>query len=205
VQSSATVFEGFRGRSCALPFLFDFHVEDLDWEESHTTTALHELRDSKGNSIKIDGLGLKTCYWEFLHEDWCDDLGDPFSDEWDYLGQSPLTRDQLYGAHVLVFWPIKRHAEIMLSIGHDQYSLQSLVGALQDGGDIKPCDLPTGMSSAREWLDRAIKAELPGWRIRESRLLAMQGMAKLGSSDDVINLLKTFKPMLQASPDVIKV
>jgi hypothetical protein len=205
VQLSATAFEGSRGRGCAaLPFLFDFHVEDLDWEYSDATTTIHELRDSKGNPIELSENGLETDYWEFLHEDWCDDFGDPFSDEWeDYLGQSPLTRDQLYGAHVLVFWPIKEHAEIMLSIGHDQYSLQSLVGVLQEGGD---CDLPPGLSSAREWLDRAIKAELPGWhRGLDSRLLAMQGMAKLGSSDDVISLLKTFKPMLQASPDVIQV
>jgi hypothetical protein len=41
--------------------------------------------------------------------------------------------------------------------------------------------------------------------IWETRLLAMQGMAKLGSSDDVISLLKTFQPMLQASPDLMQV
>jgi hypothetical protein len=39
----------------------------------------------------------------------------------------------------------------------------------------------------------------------DKHLLAMQGMAKLGSSDDVINLLKTFKPLLMATPELIKV
>jgi hypothetical protein len=201
-----------------------------EWEQDEASTTITELRNAAGGAF--DGEDIEPEDEEFLIENWEDHLGKPKSEEIDgYLGLETVTRTTTYHTSVLVFWPVKAHAETMLSLGHSMYSLQSLVKVLQEDGSIFPGDLPLGITSGREWLDRAIKWELAGGEEEgeealsplvslnhtsdadgqeehgssEARLLAMQGMAKLGSSDDVISLLKTFKPMCKVSADVIKV
>jgi hypothetical protein len=202
-----------------------------EWEQDEASTTITELRNAAG--VVFNGEDIEPEDEEFLIENWEDHLGKPKSEEIDgYLGLETVTRTTTYHTSVLVFWPVKAHAETMLSLGHSMYSLRSLVEGLQEDGSIFPGDLPLGITSGREWLDRAIKWELAGGEEEEreealsplvslkhmsdssereehgsseARLLAMQGMAKLGSSDDVISLLKTFKPMRKVSADVIKV
>jgi hypothetical protein len=189
-----------------------------DWEEGDSSTTIKELRDAEGEYIDCDRFFPEDK--DFLDEDWTAALGEPASEEYEgNLGNESATRETTYHTSVLVFWPSKMHAGTMTSLGCEEYSLETLMDVLdeleEEERSITPDDLPFGVGSAREWLNSAIRQECTasGPRLARSmyapgtdkRLLAMQGMAKLGSSDDVIKLLKTFTPLLTASPELIKV
>ena len=123
---------------------------------------------------------------------------------------------------------------------------QALHAKIGPDGKIEQALLPLGITSARDWLDAAIRygmcVQSVGHHIAHAHecgtfgdrvirqecrpvaaspyrynghghlapasraeLLAMQAMAKMGTADDVLKLLKSFKLLQTASADLIKV
>jgi hypothetical protein len=182
---------------------FDYNA--CEWEEGDSSTTIKELRDAKGEYISQEGFSPED--EDFMDKEWSETLGDPTREEYEgNLGNESATRETTYKTAVLVLWPTTLHTAMMLSLGREEYSLDSLMALLEDDGSIKG-DLPLGAGSAREWLDSAIRHERSNWEDNRypgsaclpQQLLAMQGMIKLGSSEDVVKLLKTFTPLLDAS------
>lgn len=179
----------------------------MDWQELSCSTTVEGLRDSEGKYMGLRRLSVGE--EDLLDVDWTESV-EPVKE--DYHGNERVT---IYRPSVLVFWPTKMHAANMLSLECEEYSLKSLVGMLGEEGDISPFALPPGITSPRDWLDSAIKHECSGskdsfyycshnYSRMSKRVLAMQGMARLGNSnEDVFNLLKTFRPLLDASPSEI--